>query len=270
MKINTFPGKLTSGKKVMVLGSFNSFHFGHEKLLKTAKKHKKKVVFLLIDNLSILENTHKKPYHSLEIRLQHLANIGVDEVLLIKFNNEIKKMDGKSFAKTLFENYNVEKFIVGKDFSMGENSKYKSSDLAKDFDTEIVEEFKVNDKKISTSILREMVEFGDVHSIKKVSPFYFTKDFRIMADKTFKTEGLMPHNGVYAAWTIVNDVKYWSAVLVSKNKNIVHIPDLLVENAGFDSQIEFVKKVRAIIKNNDDVISEEDIKKTIEILKNDL
>ena len=199
MKVTKFPNKISNDKKTMILGSFNSFHNGHKNLLNIAKTFKNRVIVMIIDDLSLLSKANKKEFQSLKIRLQQLSNIGVDEVIVVEFNNAIKNTSGSDFALRLKNIYNVQRFIVGKDFSMGKNSTYNSNDLKKDFETIISETITVNSSKLSTTLLSEFVEFGDVNLVKKNSPFYFTVDIEANSKNIFKIDGLTPHTGIYAS-----------------------------------------------------------------------
>ena len=271
MKVTKFPNKISNGKRTMILGSFNSFHNGHKVLLDISKSYKNKVILMLIDDLSLLKKTNKKQFHDLDIRLQHLSNIGLDEVVVLEFDEKIMSSSGRDFAKKLKDTYNVERFIVGKDFSMGKNAEYSAKDLQNDFATTIGKTQVINDKKLSTNLLREFVEFGDVDLVKKNSPFWFTINTRVNDDGSFKVRGLTPHPGIYAAWTIVNDVKYWSVARISNSgNNELIVPELILKNTGFNAQIEFVKKVRTIIRKDFDLIKEDDKRKIVEYLKNHL
>lgn len=199
MKVTKFPNKISLGERTMILGSFYTFHNGHKILFDIAKSYKNKIIAMLINDLSILKKASKQQYESLEIRLQHMANIGIDEVVVVEFDSNIMGMSGKQFAQKLKEKYNVLRFVVGKDFAMGKNANYKAIDLQKDFNTIIVKLLKINEKKLSTSLLCEFVTFGNVEQVKKNSPFFFTLDARIKSDGIFEINGLTPHTGIYAA-----------------------------------------------------------------------
>lgn len=274
MKVVNFPKDFKKHKKTMILGSFNSFHNGHKKLLDVAKTFNNKIAIILINDTKMLNREDKKDFHSFDIRLQQLSNIGIDFAVILNLDSKVKNMSGKDFAQKLIELYNVKKFVVGKDFAMGKMAKYKANDLQSDFDTTIVDYVEINGKKLSTSLLHEFVEFGDVDLVKKNSPFYYTISTRVKEDKTFNIKGLSPHRGIYAAWAIVNNVKYWSIIRVSKirvsKNNEIHIPDLIIKNSGYDVQIEFVKQIRSIIRDDFDKINEEDIEKVLSYLKNHL
>ena len=270
MKVIKYPKDYKKNKKTMILGSFNSFHNGHYKLLEEARKQKNKIAILLIENIKILKRNDKKDFHSLDVRLQHLSNIGIDYAIVLSLDSEVMSKQGKDFAAELVEKYNIESFVVGEDFAMGKMASYKAKDLQSDFPTTIVKDLEINNKKISTSLLNEFVEFGEVDLVKKCSPFYFTINTHVTPKNTFKIDGLAPHSGVYAAWTIVNDVKYWSVVKIFKNDGEIIVPDLVIKNSGFDAQIEFSKQVRSIIRSEFNIFEKEDEIKVLNYLKNHL
>ncbi len=263
MKVVRFPNKIDHKKRNLILGSFASFHNGHLTLLNEAKKLKYKIAILLFENPSSLPSIRKKEFETLDVRLQKLANIGFEEAIVINFNSKIQNISGKEFAKQLKEKYNVNKFIVGHDFKMGKNAKYNSKNLSQDFDTLIVKTKKIKKNKISTEILIEAIEFGDVELIKLLTPFYFTINVFLNARKEFKIKNLKPHTGIYSAWFIVKEIKYWSVVLIGKEKNKLIAPELLIKNKPFKAKIEFVKKIRIITQKKDEIIKEKDLKKAL-------
>ena len=271
MKVTNYPNAISKTKKTMIIGSFNSFHNGHKVLLDVANSFNETVTFLIVTGLNDFDNNVKKPFHTQGIMLQHLSNLGVKEVIIVKLDNEIKMKDGKKFAQELWEKYNIKRFVVGHDFSMGKNSSYTAKMLEKDFDTVIVKSKKINEKKLSTSLLREFVEFGNVNLVKKNSPFYFTISTRVNNKNNFEIDALTPHPGIYATWAIVNDVKYWSTVRISKTGiHEIIVPDLIIKNSGFDVQIEFAKQIRAVIRSDFDKLNDKDKEEAVEYLKNHL
>lgn len=272
MKVTKFPNKISKSKKTMILGSFSGFHNGHKKLLEIAKTYKNTVIMIIMESPSKLPNKNIKDFESLKTRLQQLSNINVDEVAIIHFNEEIRNTEGLDFVTRLKEEYNVERFIVGKDFAIGRNASFKAKDLQSKFKTTIVASEMIGNSKLSTTLLSEMVQLGDVDLIKKYTPFYFTLEARIKPNNLFEiNNSIIPHSGLYSAWAVVNSVKYWSVVRISSTGNHeLFIQDLLIKNSGYDVSIEFVKKIRMVIRKDFDNITEKDKKVAIEFLKNHL
>ncbi|NQZ66107.1 MAG: hypothetical protein HRT99_02695 [Mycoplasmatales bacterium] len=273
MKVAKFPKVISNKKKTMILGAFSTFHNGHKILLDIAKSFKKPIIMIIMKSPSSLPNKRNKNFSSLETRLQQFANVGIDEVIVIDFDKKIQNTDGFEFAKMLKEKYNVERFVVGKNFNMGKNASFTSKDLKEKFPSTIISKIhKINEISLSTSLLSEMIQLGDVDLIKKYTPFYFSLNVRVKPDKTFSIlDTISPHSGIYAAWAIVNDVKYWAICRISSSgKHELYVEDLLVKNRGFDVSIEFVNKIRIVIREDFDKIIEKDKKDAINFLKNDL
>lgn len=272
MKVTRYPNTISNTKKTMVIGAFAGIHNGHIALLEAAKTFKHKTVVMIIENPQDLPNADKREYVSLDIRLQQLSNLGVQETIVLKFDEEIKNTDGKVFVDKLIEKYNVSKIVVGSDFAFGRNRSMTANILQKDHDAAIVKIQQENNVKISTKLMVESVELGQVSFIKRISPFSFTLKERINPDKTFsKSKILNPHPGIYAAYTIVNTLRYWSVVRVSfTGDNEILVKQLQVTNTGFDATIEFRKSIRTIVKKEHDKITEKDIEDVAKYLKNTL
>ena len=271
MKVTNYPNKISYGKRTLILGTFASVHNGHFKLIQKAKSFKHKVIIMIIANPGDLPANHKTNFESLEIRLQQLSNLSVDECIVVHFDLKIKNTSGEDFIKSLVNLYNVKKIVVGEDFAVGKNASYNADDIAKKYDTNIQELLRIGDMKLSTKLLVEMVELGDVDLVKKISPFYFTIKTRISNKNLFNINKNItkPHPGIYSAWVIVNDIRYSAIVRVSQTKeNEILIKDLNLSNSGFDAEIHFVKQVRSIIRKDFDLFKESDWIEMTKYLKN--
>ena len=266
MKVIKFPNPLDRKKRNLILGSFAIFHNGHLKLLEKAKEKKEKFAILIIQNPSSIPNNSKKEIESLEIRLQKISNLNVEEAIVLEFDSKIQFTSGKEFAKTLKKKYFINEFIVGQDFKMGKNRNYDAKQLQKDFKTTIVKNYYYEKNKISTQLLREFVEFGEVDLIKKLSPFYFSINVNVNYKNEFKINNLKPKFGNYVGWIIVNDLKYWCIIYINKDKNKLYIPELLIKNKSFSGTLEFIKKIRFFNNNFKDKITKEDIEYSIKFL----
>lgn len=266
MIVTYFPNKLPGGKTTLVLGGFESFHKGHELLFNKAREFKNKIAVMLFEQPSLLPKNNKKEYASLNVRLQQLANYGIEKAIVVKFTDEIKNMNGQDFLKKLVDLTNATQLVCGNDFAMGFNRGYGAEDIAKDYQLSIVEMVKYNEQKISTSLLKELVESGGVDTIKKLSSFSYTIDSKLEKDFTFAINILPPHKGIYAAWAVIDEVKYWALVKIGYNDNFAEIPDFLFTKNAPLVTFEMRKMTRAFIKKEQDIIFPEDRKKVINYL----
>lgn len=209
MKVARYPLKISNKKSILILGSFETIHLGHLALIDTAKDLKETITLLMIEQPSNIPGKKTSEYCNLETRLIQAANIGVDQVIVVDFTEEIKNKDGLKFFNELVELSNATHVVIGKDFAMGHNRTLTAEKIKEVFPkTTIVEPVKFNNTKLSTTTLKELVEVGQVDVVKKLSPFSYTISTRVSNEKTFEIKTTMPHKGVYAAFTIVNDVKY--------------------------------------------------------------
>ncbi len=267
MKVARFPIKISNKKTTLVLGAFESFHFGHMALINEAKSLKRPITLMMVENPSGLPNKKTSEYCDFDTRLIQAANLGIEQVMSVNFDDETKNKNGEEFLKELIVLSNAQHIIVGKDFAMGFNRQMSAEKIKNTFPkTIIVEPVKFNDAKLSTSVLKELVETGDVDIIKKLSPFSYTITTRVHDDKTFAIDSTEPHKGVYAAFVVVNQVKFWALVKIGFEANTIIIPDLNIINSGFDARIEMRKLIRIFVRKDQDQVQEIDQEKAIAYL----
>lgn len=270
MIVTYFPNKLNKGKTTLVLGGFESFHNGHELLFYKAREFKNKIAVMLFEKPALLPKNTKKEYASLEVRLQQLANYGIEMAIVVKFTDDIKNTEGSIFLKKLVDSTNATQLVCGSDFSMGFNRSYDTKSIAKEFPLSVVEMIKYNNQKISTSLLKELVENGNVDVIKKMSPFSYTIDTKFDKDFKFEINIILPHKGIYAAWAVIDEVKYWALVKIGYDNNIAEIPDFIFNKTSPSVVFEMRKMTRAFVKKEHDVIFPEDRKKVTNFLTQNL
>ncbi|MGZ9429033.1 FAD synthase [Mycoplasma sp. 1012] len=253
-----------------ILGSFESFHKGHLKLLEKAKEYNKKITILLFENPEILPKNNQKFFSDLFSRIQVIANLKINYILLLKFDENIKNTDGYDFINLLIKK-GATKFIIGSDFKLGKNGLLNAQKIKDYFaDTEIVELYKENERKISTSFLKELLVSGNFEAINK----NLVENFFIKAKINFKNEVFFLKNqtifpaGIYLCYLIWNEKKYpvilWRDFVLKKDK-IFFFEGLKVEIESIEIVfIEFVKQKRIItteIENQLTTKEKEEIKK---------
>ena len=113
----------------VAIGNFDGIHEGHTKLLNECKLQAK------ADNLSfgvVTFDPHprdffnpKNPSFKLldaEEKEKLLCKIGVDHLIIIKFNEQLKNCSGEEFlSQILKENFNIVKMFAGSNFKFGKN-----------------------------------------------------------------------------------------------------------------------------------------------------
>ena len=160
------------------IGNFDGLHLGHvaliEKIKTNAKKMnlKTKVItfnpypfeFFELEKNRILSEADKKSI---------LADFKIDEVNAIDFNNDFRNTSAEDFFSKYLLQGNVKYLIVGKDFKFG---KERSGDLnllktlcaKNEITLEVLEDFKSEDLKISSTSIRELLKNSQFQEASKL------------------------------------------------------------------------------------------------------
>lgn len=274
MKVSYYPKEFNNKHKcALILGSFETIHNGHLELIKKARDINSKVAIMTFEDPSQLPGANKVNFTDLETRLQQLANLKVDQVTVVKFNNDIRLQSGKDFINSLINIFNAKQMIVGKDFACGKGREYKAKDIQKDYkNVEIIEHQKINSQKISTSLLKEFLHLGEVDLIKNLSPFAYSMNVNVKSDNSLDLSNYPKlHSGIYATTIVVNEVLYWSYLHISQEQKAkVIVPDLQLKNTPYQAQLSIHKLIRIIVSSKEDDIKEEDSQKVAFYLKNNI
>ena len=266
MIVTRFPKKLTTKKTTVILGSFESFHNGHLSLLEKAKSFNKPVVVMVIENPEDLPGASNKVYQPLEIRLQNLSNLGVDFTMVVKMDSKTLSMSGEAFLKKIKSTTGATRFVSGNDFAMGKGRKLKAKDIE---NNNVVTISKAKSgKKISTTLLKELLPLGEVALIKRLTPFAYKNVFDVKANRTISFKNSIKlHSGLYATYAVINDIRYWSYVEIPMDGTPkIHVPQLNIKNKPFKCVIEFHNIVKVIIKASQNETTQADIDKVIKVL----
>lgn len=153
---------------LIVLGCFDALHRGHIELLKKAKLQAK-INGLDLGVMMFTEGKGGRQVYTYEERLKLLEEFNVKFVLKVDFTDEFKKTDATEFLKAIDDKINVKGFMSGKDFRFGAGAKGKSSTLksyAENEDNGVwytsVKDVMYGEEKISTTLIKAMLESGDV------------------------------------------------------------------------------------------------------------
>ena len=203
---------------------------------------------------------------------------------------DIKALDGADFIEMLKNDFkNLKKIVVGFDFCFGKNRAYKTQDLKKIFDGEVVviPEIKLNNFPVHSRYIREFLLNGD---IEKANSF-LGKEYKIfgkhivgqgLGKKEFVAtinlnvnEFLLPQSGVYITKTIVNDIEYNSVSFLghrdsTDGKFAVETHILNQENIEIKDenvQIKFIRRIRENRKFDNFLELKNQILKDIDIAK---
>lgn len=265
---------LTAGC-IVAIGKFDALHIAHNKIITTAKNLATQsnlplvIISFYPHPLSILKHINQEELPNtldLKLRLLKLDTLGVNYLMLQKFNTEFASISPQDFFIFIKKTLNVQAICVGSDFCFGKNKSGNVQILKELCDIDginltITEEITNNGLKISTSLVRQMISSGNVDQVKEITQENFK-----MTGTTAKGMGLagkvlgfatinffpkyniiIPKRGVYATRCLIDKIWYKSITNVGfkptiTDHNSTVIETHILEN-GFNATNLYGKKI---------------------------
>ena len=250
---------------ILLLGEFEFFHQGHYQLFLEAKNNNQNQNHLI--GIFILEQKQKQISQTLHDRLQTLALIGFDFVVVAEFNVELKNTDGKDFINKLLNNYNVKHFICGNDFYFGKDRLYHASQIeaiTNNLATAHICELKnYQQQKIASRQIKQMYQFGEFHLLKEFLMEPLLISIELENQVIIWNENLLkPHPGIYYFELLIEQYWYHGIIHFSMDQKIYF--ELVNANNDLNifnqtSQIKLLDLARIIINKRFDQIKESDL-----------
>ncbi len=163
-------------ENVSCIGYFDGVHLGHQRLIEETIKEARRlnvsanVITFYPDPETVVSKKEVKELTSLKRRLELFEEYGIENVLLLEFNEELMCKDKESFINDYIVSSNVNTLVCGFDFHFGYKASGNVSDLKryKEFNTIEISEVKDNGEKISSTRIRKLIEDGDIKEAKRL------------------------------------------------------------------------------------------------------
>jgi riboflavin kinase / FMN adenylyltransferase len=283
---------------IAIIGFFDGVHLAHQALLKEAlnwsKDAQKKPVVITFDHhpKSVIYGLDVTYITPLDQKVNRLKAAGFEEVFVIAFDIAFSQLSAERFLNDYLGN--LYGLVCGYDFKFGHGGKGNTELLNAHprLKTRVVTEIRHLEQKISSSVIRELIENGQVESLPSLLGRYYSiegevihgeKKGRLIGYPTANldtTDFVIPQKGVYASFTQVNDQVYASMTSVGNNPTLNAHHPLSVESYLFDFDetiygqtitTYFVKRLRSELKFDAvaDLIAQIDLDgiETLKVLK---
>lgn len=157
---------------IVVLGSFDGFHLGHQKLFSSAAK----MASELMDSWCVVTfSPHpqsvigKSPFQVLftEYEKDVIGNcLDMPEIIRIPFTRICSELDPEEFFSLLERTLFLRGFVVGDDFRFGKDRKgdpalLKKLAMARGLEVNIISPLSINGKRVSSTSIRNRIFAGD-------------------------------------------------------------------------------------------------------------
>ena len=270
--------KARGRRSVVSIGSFDGVHLGHQSVLTSVLKSARE------NNLTSIVTTfepqpkeyfgdERAPARLMRLRekIESLLAFGVDRVVCLRFNRELRNLSASEFiVRVLSRGLGVKHLIIGDDFRFGCD---RSGDILmlRDFSArysykvEDTETLQVNGERISSTLVRKLIESSDFMKAKQLLGRAFAITGRVVHGQHlgrtlgFPTANVHLHrnraplSGVFAVRVYVGDRKYFGAANVGVRPTIgdavkpileVHLLDFSGDLYTQFITVEFLHKVR--------------------------
>lgn len=170
-------GQITNKKNdgyYVALGSFDGLHRGHlsliNKCIELAKKEKYKSMVFTFSN-------HPRTIINPSIKIEYLMNniekvdilekVGIDKIVLKKFNKEFMELSPEGFIEKLCSDYNIKGIVVGFNYrfgykNLGDTNLLKKLSEKYNFRLEVIEPLLYKDDIISSTRIRNAIKCGEI------------------------------------------------------------------------------------------------------------
>lgn len=292
----------------VAIGGFDGVHKGHQALFSRlttgAKKAGCSSVAISFEPLPAVFFKRVNPGNSLTSSFERtdlLKQLGVDEVIVLPFNQDLANLDAASFMKVLKTTIGIERLLVGYNFSLGKNRTGTVQELRAigqlvGYHIEVIDPIKVNSEIISSSTIRQLLSRSDVKTANDFLGRPYTLSGPVVhgenrgeklgiptANLAIPVERLLPANGVYACKAIVDGKTYQAVTNIGVRPTFEkqlttprvepHLLDTDERFYGKTLTLEFYEFLRPEVKFSDgeSLVAQirRDIEKARGILKNE-
>ena len=264
---------------VITIGTFDGVHLGHQKIIKRVVEtaHKNGLLatvftFFPHPRMIVQHDQQLKLIHTLAEKKQFLQSLGVDLLIVQPFDEAFANLSAEAFvSELLVKHLRAKKVIIGYDHHFGKNRTANIDDMrlfgeqygfsVEEIPVQEVDEVSVSSTKIRQALNEGKVEVAEhylgvpysfmgkvIHGLKLGRTIGFPTA-NLQVEASYK---LIPKDGVYVVYSLIEGRKVYGMMSIGKNPTIqgkgasieVYFFDFNQDLYGQDLTIYFVKYLR--------------------------
>jgi riboflavin kinase/FMN adenylyltransferase len=268
---------------VLTIGSYDGVHKGHLQIISELKKIsyslnlKSALVYFPIPPKFVIANKIENSLITTSLeRKEIIKETGIDEVYELNFTRDIYLMSASDFFNNFIINkYKAKALVVGRDFAVGYNRAGDTDFLKKMCEKngilfKVIDYFKVNGHKVSSSLIRNMLSTGKVSDASDLlSRYYFVNGIVVKGAGMGRKLGYPTANldvdkykilprGVYTSRVLIDGIYYNAVSFIGHRYTLgtlglklimeTHILDFDMDIYGKNLKVFFISKIRDEIK----------------------
>ena len=261
---------------VLTIGVFDGVHLGHCHLLQrlvalAGSQYLPTVITFTNHPASILRPDFQVRYLTTPAsKIRLIQGQGVKLVVPLEFSRQLASVSAHDFAAALVEHLHIKGLVVGPDFALGRDRQGDAAFLKEvgdqmGFWVEGVEPLEVDGVPIKSRRIRDAISHGAVGELSSLLGRQFSLSGTVVvgnrqgrelgfptANLSLAEDILLPADGIYASWTIINGVRHPSATSIGVRPTFgltqrvveAYVIDYSGDLYGQKITVEFVKKLR--------------------------
>ena len=265
-------------KTAVAMGNFDGMHIGHQALIHmmiqgALKDGLKSAVFTFANNPKnvLSSGCTVKSIISTEDKARLMAAYGIDYMLSVPFDDNTRYLTPEQYVRQfLLDGLNMEAAYCGFDYrfgkcAAGDADVLKAIGASLGFRVLILQPYTVDDKVVSSSLIREYISAGDMETCRTfLGRNYKTDGEVVTGNRLGRTIGfptvnilidkdmLTPADGVYITVCRIEDRRYSSITNVGIKPTVgdgkksieTHLFDVNEDMYGKRISVEFLKMIR--------------------------
>lgn len=252
----------------VAIGAFDGVHRGHQVLFQhlvdgahQAGLPAVVITFEPLPGVFFNHQTNGYAISSLGDRLNHIRNLGVDDIIVLNFTREFADIEAAAFMQEVKTTLGLQKLIAGFNFTLGRDAagdinqlQYIGEQLG--FSVYVEPPVLVEGKVVSSSNIRNALRAGDIRSANAMLGRRFTLGGEVIhgehrggklgiptANLAIATGRLLPANGVYVTRAHVGGKTYDAVTNVGVRPTFENpLPAPRIEPHLLDTQEDFYRQ----------------------------
>lgn len=215
---------------LFTIGVFDGVHIGHRHLLTHLRDKARKngwlsgVITFKSHPETMLNSRCRLPWLSdLDNRINQIKSLGIDIVVTLSFTSELRQFSALEFMRLLKDYLKIRGLVIGPDFALGKDRQGNADQLSllgqkMGFSIEIVPPLAINGEVVSSSLIRQTLDQGNIKKATKLLGRTFSISGKVVpgdqrgrvlgfptANLEIKPDQALPGDGVYVTVAYTND-----------------------------------------------------------------
>jgi riboflavin kinase/FMN adenylyltransferase len=272
--------ELNAPETWLTIGSFDGVHRGHQEIVKNLVSGSHAVgalavVLTFFPHPAVVLRGQSGPFYlsTPEERTRLLGELGTDVVVTLPFTRELANISAPDFIAELKQKLHMSRLSVGYNFTLGRNREGDVPTLKRlgdlmGYQLDVITPIEIDGEIVSSSQIRALLAQGNVARATEMLGRFYAVEGKVVpgdargrqlgiptANLSLWPEWMLPENGVYAGWAVVNGQPYAAVINIGLRPTFeaspvpirleAHLLDFNQDLYGSTVRVKFVERLRS-------------------------